>query len=306
MRQPRFRKRLEKEHIAEQILTKQIISRLLGRGCAIRPGEEAPRRFYTRVATRRSHTLLCVHGTIHRSLATPSRYRGTATCKLSPPICGITSVLANDLVIANSRGTSRDPRYRQTRQSSFRLRPTPAIWNGTLKENAFLTAFENRVVEADSNRASRLRSHGQKSEAQCEKKGARDLERCLKIEQCLDANGAAGEGRHAIRTPRRAAPRSKGSKRARTRTRGTNNVSVAPPVEWRHRGAGKCSAEATRWSMQLPLIQDSGRPRVVLVGRPGGERCVFPSADSRSTLVHPHLPFPLVRHQGAPCPSGDV
>lgn len=26
MRQPRFRKRLEKEHIAEQILTKQIIS----------------------------------------------------------------------------------------------------------------------------------------------------------------------------------------------------------------------------------------------------------------------------------------
>jgi len=29
MRQPRFRKRLEKEHIAEQILTEQIISFLL-------------------------------------------------------------------------------------------------------------------------------------------------------------------------------------------------------------------------------------------------------------------------------------
>jgi len=29
MRQPRFRKRLEKEHVAEQILTEQIISFLL-------------------------------------------------------------------------------------------------------------------------------------------------------------------------------------------------------------------------------------------------------------------------------------
>lgn len=103
MRQPRFRKRLEKEHIAEQILTKQIISLPLR-------GWPPLFHFWTGEKRERERGLfsfffacirilpMCQDEPIFRGLA--------ATCKLSLLICGVTSVLANGLVIDKfTRGT---------------------------------------------------------------------------------------------------------------------------------------------------------------------------------------------------------
>ena len=88
MRQPQFRKRLEEEHIAKQILTKQIVSLLLG---------DWPPLF---ASLREKTVRACVCVDFSRFCRDTKR----RTCKLSLSIYGVTSVLANDLVIANSPG----------------------------------------------------------------------------------------------------------------------------------------------------------------------------------------------------------